>query len=50
VAPHYLFVYSLQKHKPVLLVAAHCGDRSSFGLSRVWVQRQELVIELFDPE
>jgi len=47
---HYVFAYSLQKGKPVLLGAAHCGDRSSFGLSRVWAQQQELVIELFNPE
>jgi hypothetical protein len=47
---YYVFVYALRSRKPVLLAWFHSGDRSYFGLSRVYVRGGELVVELFDPE
>jgi hypothetical protein len=47
---HYVFLYSLKDKQPRLLAAAHCGDRTYFGLSRIYVERRRMVLELFDPE
>jgi len=47
---HYVFVYALERGQPALMAAAHSGDRSYFGLSRVFVERHQLILELFDPE
>jgi hypothetical protein len=47
---HYVYIYSLQEHRPRLLAYFHSGDRAASGLYRVYAQRGELVVELFDPE
>jgi hypothetical protein len=47
---HYVYIYSLQEPRPRVLAYFHSGDRSASGLYRVYAQRGELVVELFDPE
>jgi hypothetical protein len=47
---HYVYVYSFADGKPKLLACFHSGDRASSGLYRVYEQKGNLVVELFDPE
>lgn len=46
---HYVYIYSSDQN-PKLLAYFHSGDRSSFGLYRVYGQSGKLVVELFDPK
>ena len=47
---YYVYVYVFERNRPRLLAAFHSGDRSYFGLSRVYPSRGRLVVELFDPK
>ncbi len=47
---YYVYVFSLQARRPVLLAYFHAGDRSYSGLYRVYAEGGKLVVELFDPE
>jgi hypothetical protein len=46
---HYVYIYSLQGSAPKLLAYFHSGDRAAMGLSDVYAQKGNLVVELFDP-
>jgi len=47
---HYVYIYSLADKSPKLLAYFHSGDRSYWGLYRVYGRGGKLVVELFDPE
>jgi hypothetical protein len=46
---HYVYIYSLRRSAPELLAYFHSGDRAASGLYRVYAERGNLVVELFDP-
>ena len=46
----YVYIYSLAAGKPDLLGYFHTGDRAYSGLRRVFADRGNLVVELFDPD
>lgn len=45
----YVYVYTLDHHRPKLLAYCHTGSRSDSGLYDVYGQRGMLVFELLDP-
>jgi hypothetical protein len=45
--PYYVYVYSLERGKPVLLWSFDAGDRGDGGLRKVYAERGELVVELY---
>jgi hypothetical protein len=46
----YVYVYTLQDHKPKLLAYCHTGSRADSGLDKVYAKDGVLVFELLDPE
>lgn len=46
---YYIYIYTTESGRLKLLAYFHTGDRSSFGLYRIYVQRKTLVVELYDP-
>jgi hypothetical protein len=46
----YVYVYTLEQHRPKLLAYCHTGDRAYFGLKTVYAEGGALVFELFDPK
>lgn len=47
---HYVYIYSIRGSGPRLLAYFHSGDRAASGLYRVYADRGNLVVELFDPD
>lgn len=47
---HYVYIYSIRARVPKLLALFHSGDRGASGLYRVYAERGNLVVELFDPD
>lgn len=46
---YFVYIYSSVEGRPTLLAYFHAGDRAYSGLYKVYAQKQQLVIELFDP-
>jgi hypothetical protein len=46
---NYVYIYTLDQHRPKLLAYCHTGSRSSSGLYGVYGKEGLLVFELFDP-
>ncbi len=46
---NYVYVYTLEEHRPKLLAYCHTGDRSDSGLYHASARNGLLVFELFDP-
>jgi hypothetical protein len=46
---HYVYIYSFDAGTPTLLAYCHTGDRSDFGLYKVYGKHGALVFELLDP-
>jgi hypothetical protein len=47
---NYVYLYTLEQHRPKLLAYCHTGDRAYFGLKAVYAKGGALVFELFDPK
>jgi hypothetical protein len=45
---YYVYIYTMQSGTAKLLAYFHAGDRAYSGLYQVYVERGELVVELFD--
>ena len=45
----YVYIYTLDQHRPKLLAYCHTGSRSDFGLYDVYGKNGLLVFELLDP-
>jgi hypothetical protein len=45
----YVYIYAYSAEKPKLLTYFSTGDRASSGLYKVYGDRGELVVELYDP-
>jgi hypothetical protein len=46
---NYVYIYTLEGHKPKLLAYCHSGSRAAFGLYGVYGKDGYLVFELLDP-
>jgi hypothetical protein len=47
---HYVYIYSIGSMVPKLLAFFHSGDRAAAGLYRVYAEKGNLVVELYDPD
>lgn len=46
----YVYIYTIDQHRPKLLAYCHTGSRSEYGLYGVYGEKGLLVFELLDPE
>ena len=45
--PYYVYVYGIERDKPRLLWSFYAGERGDGGLQRIFVDRGEMVVELY---
>ncbi|MEP7366750.1 MAG: hypothetical protein ABI972_26120, partial [Acidobacteriota bacterium] len=46
---HHIYVFKMRENLPRGIATYGTGERSSYGLHEITMQRQELVVELYDP-
>ncbi len=48
--PNYVYIYSLQNERPILLWSFATGDRADGGLRKISVDKGDLTLEIYRPE